>query len=154
MESNFRIMQGGAPVLMVCYVQPLHIRGEGEHETAPKPWIAKAAQLYLFTAVLNQNPHVSCFELRICLQMSLEYTGWTPWLVNSISLHQWAEKALDNVFWVVDLFDCIVAKWELFLQHRFLITEASMIQCLQNWLKLKVNYTADGLFWCIIENKF
>lgn len=40
------------------------------------------------------------------------------------------------------------------LQHRFLITEASMIECVENWLKLKVNYTADGLFLCIIENKF
>ena len=29
-----------------------------------------------------------------------------------------------------------------------------MIECVENWLKLKVNYTADGLFWCIIENKF
>lgn len=39
------------------------------------------------------------------------------------------------------------------LQHRFLITEASVIECVENWSELEVNYTADSLFLWIIENK-
>lgn len=99
----------------LCYVimfsQQCTLGVETENEIAQGHVYPK-----LPTSVSSRHltPLWAVLSCRTLFKWAWSTLGKKEWLVNSISLHQWAEKALDNMLWVVDLFDCIVAKWELF----------------------------------------
>lgn len=111
--EHFQNCMAGELCCLWCDVQPVHIRSRRRKHTAQSHKY-QGSPTGLFQAVLNQTPQWAVLSCRSLCKWAWSILGKQRWLVNSTSLHQWAEKALDNMLWVVDLFDCIVAKWELF----------------------------------------
>lgn len=93
----------------------IYLRSRKRKWGGPKSWISEMAPPLSLQGCAEQNPPLwAVLSCRTLCKWAWSTLGKQGWLVNSISLHQWAEKALDNMLWVVDPFDCIVAKWELF----------------------------------------